>query len=899
MKKITLMIAALISAVTLVATINLGNKNKVMMTDTSLLLEDFSGLTQGNLQATGNCSAQATSTMIPTASSVTAAYQAGGTLKLGSSSNAGSITFNAIDASAYDSIRIEFDAKSWANKVGQFNVTYGSHTEVLPLTQSGTMPFYLQDFDHCVITFAAESAPTAITLATGRPTVLGDYRAYLDNVEVFGISAGGSVVTVADPVFTPAPGAYDDSVVVTISCATPDAEIMYLVAEEGASDDDLDGGMGVPSPMPYTGPITIRSTSTITAVAFIEDTVTYDLFLSQEVSGTYVITTTTTPDSIVVEDPIFTPAAGTYNDSVVVTISTTTPDAYIVYNLIDPTDTLGLPGFAPPSYGPSPVTVTIRSTTLITAQAVVMGDDDDYMSNEVTALYTIVPSTPAEPEYVITLPYAQDFAAASLGTLVGTSTSGDVVNDSVLNLLVGIDSVAKCYQAGGMVRLGSGSGSGMVMTNTIDAGTATQIEVGFDALGWPNKNIRVALAYGAQNDTIDLNVNANTWPLDATTAQHYSTVFNAEANATLTLTGISGLTNGDRRLFLDNLTIAEYVEDTTQVVVNAPVFTPAAGNYMDSVVVTIAADSTAAIYYTLDGTEPDATSTLYTGAFTLTTTTTVKAVAVINDVLSTVATATYTFPEAVADIAAFIAAGQGTHVISSDVVAVYQQGQNLYIQDASASILVYGNTGKTYANGDVISGMVGTYGTYNGAAQIVPVLMPEGVAGTPVQPIDMNLEDITTADVHRFVRVSGVTFTAEATYNTSSRTNGTVTDGTVNVVVRNNFLCIDGTFGGDDDMNAYDIVCFVAVYQNNVQLYPISIDAQTGVKNEIEMADVYVNNGVIFVPTTAGERVTVFSATGAVLYDEVANDNLTVIANMPDNQMMIVKAGNRLAKVVK
>lgn len=898
MKKITLMIAALISAVTLVATINLGNKNKVVMTDTSLLLEEFNGLTQGNLQATGNCSAQATSTMIPTSTSVTAAYQAGGTLKLGSSSNAGSITFNAIDASAYDSIRIEFDAKSWANKVGQFNVTYGSHTEVLPLTQSGTMPFYLQDFDHCVITFAAESAPTAITLATGRPTVLGDYRAYLDNVEVFGISAGGSVVTVADPVFTPAPGAYDDSVVVTISCATPDAEIMYLVAEEGASDDDLDGGMGVPSPMPYTGPITIRSTSTITALAFIEDTVNMDLFISQEVTGTYTITSTT-PDVITVDDPVFTPAAGTYNDSVVVTITCATPDAMIVYNLTDPADTLGIPTFAPPSYGPSPVVLTVRSTTLITAQAMVMGDDDDYMSNEVSALYTIVPTTPAEPEYIITLPYTQDFAAAALGTLVSTSSSGDVVNDSVLNLLVGIDSVAKCYQAGGMVRLGSGSGSGMVMTNTIDAGTAAQIEVGFDAIAWPNKNVRVALAYGAQNDTVALNVNTNTWPLDATTAQHYTAVFNAEANATLTITGINGLTNGDRRMFLDNLTIAEYVEDTTQIVVDAPVFTPAAGTYMDSVVVTLAADSTAAIYYTLDGTDPTDSSTLYTGAFTLTATTTVKAVAKIDGVYSTVATATYTFPEAVADIAAFIAAGQGTHVISGDVVAVYQQGQNLYIQDASASILVYGNTGKTYANGDVISGMVGTYGTYNGAAQIVPVLMPEGVAGTPVQPVDMNLEDITTADVHRFVRISGVTFTAEATYNTSSRTNGTVTDGAVNVVVRNNFLCIDGTFGGDGDMNAYDIVCFVAVYQNNVQLYPISIDAQTGVKNEIELANVYVNNGVIFVPTTAGERVTVFSATGAVLYDEVANDNLTVIANMPDNQMMIVKVGNRAAKIVK
>ncbi len=898
MKKITLLLVALISAVALVAMVNRSDKNKVMMTDTSLLSENFSGLTSGNMTATGNSGSQATLTMIPTASSMAAVYQAGGTAKLGTSSASGNIVFNAVDASAYDSVRIEFDAKAWANKTGQINVTYGTNTQSVSLAQSGTMPFYLQDFEHFSVTFAAEAASTGFTIATDRPVVLGDFRALLDNVEMFGVSAGGTTVTIADPVFTPAPGAYNDSVVVTISCATPGAEIMYAVATAGASDDDLDGGMGIPTPMPYTGPITLTQSATITALAFIEDTVNMDLFISQEVTGTYTITSTT-PEVITVDDPVFTPAAGTYNDSVVVTITCATPDAMIVYNLTDPADTLGIPTFAPPSYGPSPVVLTVRSTTLITAQAMVMGDDDDYMSNEVSALYTIVPTTPAEPEYIITLPYTQDFAAAALGTLVSTSSSGDVVNDSVLNLLVGIDSVAKCYQAGGMVRLGSGSGSGMVMTNTIDAGTATQIEVGFDALGWPNKNVRVALAYGAQNDTVALNVNTNTWPLNASLAQHYTAVFNAEANATLTITGINGLTNGDRRMFLDNLTIAEYVEDTTQIVVDAPVFTPAAGTYMDSVVVTLAADSTAAIYYTLDGTDPTDSSTLYTGAFTLTATTTVKAVAMIDGVYSTVATATYTFPEAVADIAAFIAAGQGTHVISGDVVAVYQQGQNLYIQDASASILVYGNAGKTYANGDVITGMVGTYGTYNGATQIVPVSMPEGVAGTPVQPVDMNLSDITTDDVHRFVRISGVTFTAEATYNTSSRTNGTVTDGSVNVVVRNNFLCIDGTFGGDDDMNAYDIVCFVAVYQNNVQLYPISIDAQTGVKNEVELADVYVNNGVIYVPTTVGEHVTVFSATGAVLYDVVANDNMTVISNMPANQMLVVKVGNHAVKVVK
>lgn len=68
--------------------------------------------------------------------------------------------------------------------------------------------------------------------------------------------------------------------------------------------------------------------------------------------------------------------------------------------------------------------------------------------------------------------------------------------------------------------------------------------------------------------------------------------------------------------------------DKAPVVIEAPVFTPKEGTYMDKVSVSIAAAEGLKIYYTLDGTEPTTASTLYEAAFDLTETTTVMAIAV-------------------------------------------------------------------------------------------------------------------------------------------------------------------------------------------------------------------------------------------------------------------------------
>ena len=78
--------------------------------------------------------------------------------------------------------------------------------------------------------------------------------------------------------------------------------------------------------------------------------------------------------------------------------------------------------------------------------------------------------------------------------------------------------------------------------------------------------------------------------------------------------------------------------------VATPVFSPAGGSYTSAQSVTITDSlSTASIYYTVDGSTPTTSSTLYTGAIPVTASVTIKAVAVATGYTpSAVATATYT-----------------------------------------------------------------------------------------------------------------------------------------------------------------------------------------------------------------------------------------------------------------
>lgn len=155
-----------------------------------------------------------------------------------------------------------------------------------------------------------------------------------------------------------------------------------------------------------------------------------------------------------------------------------------------------------------------------------------------------------------------------------------------------------------------------------------------------------------------------------------------------------------------------------------PRITPAGGTYYEPIDVNINCSTEgAAIYYTTDGREPTTGSTLYTAPFTISESTTVKAISAKDGETSEVVTAQY-------EILSDLCLGDLEAVPDGEVVAfnheltvLYQKGYYLYVRGECEHVYnygqIYGNTGQTYYLGDIIPpGWGGRKTTYDGRPEL-------------------------------------------------------------------------------------------------------------------------------------------------------------------------------------
>ena len=253
--------------------------------------------------------------------------------------------------------------------------------------------------------------------------------------------------------------------------------------------------------------------------------------------------------------------------------------------------------------------------------------------------------------------------------------------------------------------------------------------------------------------------------------------------------------------------------------VSAPYFTPAEGTFYGPTEVKIHAQEGATINYTLDGSNPTTNSAVYSAPFTVSQTTTVKAIATVDGVSSAVASATYTIETAptVANIAAYAALADNSNAaISNPVVVTYANGENTYVKDATGFLCIYGNelSGK-YSQGDVIpAGFGGLKTTYNNGAEMhFPLFgFVDATETQSVQPDEVTVANFGNSQMWQYVVLKG----AQITYHNGKYLGFRVNNSTDSVAGYNQFnLTLP-------DLDAtYDIYGIVTSYQGNIQMYPI------------------------------------------------------------------------------
>ena len=305
--------------------------------------------------------------------------------------------------------------------------------------------------------------------------------------------------------------------------------------------------------------------------------------------------------------------------------------------------------------------------------------------------------------------------------------------------------------------------------------------------------------------------------------------------------------------------------------VSFPVISPNGGTYYEAQLVEITcATEGATIYYTLDGSEPNANSSVYSGAIQVSETTTIKAIAIKGEENSGIVTSTITIEKPLDNIAQFYNIEVGKTVkFANPVTVVYQNGSNLIVKDNSSSMLIYGTTNENYNNGDVIAaGLIGTVKEYAQYYELVPIEIPTATPGTAVEPKAVTVAKLADCNFLDYVKVEDVTFTLDPT-DTKNKTY-TISDGSKSFTVYNQFNLTINNLG---DGNLFDVTGFVSSYNGKTQFQPTS---------------------VVYDDTATGIEDTMVDENAPVEYYNLQG---VKVAN-PENGIFIKKQGGRTNKVV-
>ena len=224
----------------------------------------------------------------------------------------------------------------------------------------------------------------------------------------------------------------------------------------------------------------------------------------------------------------------------------------------------------------------------------------------------------------------------------------------------------------------------------------------------------------------------------------------------------------------------------------------------------------AKIYYTEDGSEPTAESTLYVAPVEVWGTPTIKAVA-INEAgdASAVASFSEAIPYIIDSFMPLSDFPDGTAVtVKGTMTVVYQKGDNLYVQDTNGTgMLLYEyNSTSQYNAGDTFTTLKGTYTIYKTLPEITGYVISDVTAGTPVEPHNASLAYASTM-LNSYVKIENVSVAP-------SDSDHIATDSEGNSITVYNKFGITVTEGEN-----LDIIGFFGIFNSNLQFYPVEMSA--------------------------------------------------------------------------
>lgn len=185
-------------------------------------------------------------------------------------------------------------------------------------------------------------------------------------------------------------------------------------------------------------------------------------------------------------------------------------------------------------------------------------------------------------------------------------------------------------------------------------------------------------------------------------------------------------------------------------------------------------------------------------------------------------------------------------VALNDVVVTYVNGKNVWVKDATASMLVFlPAANDAIKAGDVLSEVAGVVDIYNGVYEVKPSAeQATAIVATPGEaPAAEVVTEVALTDVNKYIVMQNVEFAEDAAFAEGTQSNITINGVTVRNQFKNGY-----SFTAGKKYNVYGVV---TIYSSNPQVYFITAEeaSSTAIDNTVvsEKAIKMFENGQLII----------------------------------------------------